>query len=89
MLFSGHAENVHPLLIALGGSFGIAPPAATRVYFKYYECKECQGDAKHMVKVVYVPTVESEFGKDEMTLKFSDKQTESGLMTTKDFEDYI
>jgi len=55
VLFSGHCEQVHPMLRALESSIGMMPPAASRVYFKFYNCRNCKESERHWVKPIYAP----------------------------------
>ena len=34
---------------------GVMPPAASRVYFKFYKCENCPEHERYMVKPVYAP----------------------------------
>ena len=58
VLYSGHCEQVYPMLRAMKTPLGVMPPAASRVYFKFYSCKTC--DEKYWVKPVYAPFAHDE-----------------------------
>jgi len=63
------------------------PAAASRVYFKFYECESCDEKTKHQVKIVYAPS-----SKDfslELPLIFSSHQSPDGLMPTWALEKWI
>lgn len=49
------------MLRALESPLGVMPPAASRVYFKFYSCKNCKKEEeKHWVKPVYAPFAHDE-----------------------------
>ena len=43
ILYSGHTENLTPLLHAMKSPLGVMTPPASSVYFKFYHCPTCTG----------------------------------------------
>ena len=84
ILYSGHTENVTPLLHALNSPLGVMSPPASSVYFKFYKCEECEGEKQHQMQVIYSPFPNDK--SHQVPLKFSDRQDENGYMSAHDFD---
>ena len=87
IMYSGHAENLSPLLNVLKNPLGMMPPPASSVLFKFYKCAECKGDEKHQIQPVFAPYPDDEAA--EFPLIFSKSQQKNGLMTTVAFEAFL
>ena len=76
------------MLRAFKSPLGIMPPAASRIYFKFYSCSNCKDEERYWVKPVYAP-----FSNDESVsmplIVLPDVQEKDGLMPTKAFEDFL
>lgn len=60
ILYSGHTENLTPLLHALNSPLGMMTPPASSIYFKFYRCPSCKGDLRHQMRVIYKPLASSQ-----------------------------
>ena len=64
------------------------PPAASRVYFKFYSCKDCPDHEKWQVKPIYAP-LSSDDDKQHPLIVDKENQDADGLMPTWALEIWI
>ena len=67
---------------------GVMPPAASRVYFKFYKCENCPEHEKYMVKPVYAPLSKDDSMLDPLMID-KERQDKDGLMPTWALELWI